>query len=430
MAIAPTGAAYKSLTFDNKTSREFGVYITGEAVYNAPEREVEMITIPGRDGAFALDKGRFENIPVKYPAGIFADREGNFREAISAFRNFLCSKRGYCRLTDEYNPDEFRKAVYKSGLEVDKVRDIAAEFEILFDAMPQRWLTSGETKQTIAASGDTISNPTLFSSKPLLEVEGYGNISFNGYDINISNATMGNVQIVDREAMGLESYTVTDPSGPITAVHKSAAIPVDAYANIGDDFTATVDIKLQMHILLAQSISAASITTQPSNANASVSRSGVHLTLNIKGATLSGTIGTDATSTDSCVVSATYKAIMPPYNTYTATSTVSVTLAYDSSTNEITATVSSTGVTLHWESGDAQDILSFMVDSTVSILGTPTYIDCDLGTAYRAESGTVVSLNAYIDLGSELPVLAAGSNAITFDNTITSLKITPRWWKI
>ena len=36
MAIAPAGAMYKSLTFDNKTSREFGVYITGEAVYNAP----------------------------------------------------------------------------------------------------------------------------------------------------------------------------------------------------------------------------------------------------------------------------------------------------------------------------------------------------------------------------------------------------------
>ena len=101
MAVNQTGAAFKSLTFDNKTSREFGVYITGEAVYNAPEREVEMLSIPGRNGAFALDKGRFENIPVKYPAGVFTDNEADFAQAISDFRNFLCSKKGYCRLTDE-----------------------------------------------------------------------------------------------------------------------------------------------------------------------------------------------------------------------------------------------------------------------------------------------------------------------------------------
>ena len=73
MAVAPTGAIYKALKFDNVSSRTYGVYITGEAVYNAPERDVEMITIPGRSGTFALDNGRFENIEVSYPAGIYAD---------------------------------------------------------------------------------------------------------------------------------------------------------------------------------------------------------------------------------------------------------------------------------------------------------------------------------------------------------------------
>ena len=106
MAVTQTGAMYKSLTFDNQTSREYGVYITGEAVYNAPERAVEMISIPGRNGSFALDQGRFENIEVTYPAGIFAENESDFAQAVSDFRNFLCSKKGYCRLTDEYNPSE------------------------------------------------------------------------------------------------------------------------------------------------------------------------------------------------------------------------------------------------------------------------------------------------------------------------------------
>ena len=75
MAVNKTGAMFKSLTFDGEDSRDYGVYITGQAVFNAPEREVEMISIPGRNGQFALDKGRFENIEVTYPAGIFANTE-------------------------------------------------------------------------------------------------------------------------------------------------------------------------------------------------------------------------------------------------------------------------------------------------------------------------------------------------------------------
>lgn len=69
-------------------------------------------------------------------------------------------------------------------------------------------------------------------------------------------------------------------------------------------------------------------------------------------------------------------------------------------------------------------------DSTQSVLGQPTYIDCDLGEAYKVESGEIISLNRYIDLGSDLPKLAVGNNTFTFDNTVTDLKVVPRYWKI
>lgn len=149
MAVAQTGAIFKTLEFDGENSGNYGVYISGEAVFNAPERDVEMIAIPNRNGSFALDNGRFENIEVTYPAGIFADNETDFAQAISDFRNFLCSKRGYCRLTDDYNPDEYRMAIYKSGLEVSPAQLKAGEFDITFECKPQRFLTSGETKVTM-----------------------------------------------------------------------------------------------------------------------------------------------------------------------------------------------------------------------------------------------------------------------------------------
>ena len=155
MGVKPTLPNFKSLTFDGENSRDYGVYISGEAVFNAPTRAVEMITIPGRNGSYALDKGNFENIEVRYPAGMFADNLEDFANGISDFRNFLCSRNGYVRLTDDYNPDEYRLAVYKSGLEVTPMELIAGEFEIVFDAKPQRYLAIGEELVEIGAWGNT-----------------------------------------------------------------------------------------------------------------------------------------------------------------------------------------------------------------------------------------------------------------------------------
>ena len=210
MAVTQTGTAFKTLSFNNTSSKTYGVYITGEAVYNAPERDIEMITIPGRNGAIAMDYGRFQNIEVTYPAGIFASSEADFRTAISDFRNFLCSKTTYVKLTDDYNPDEYRMALYKSGLEVDPTMLRAGEFNITFECKPQRFLTSGDTVTTMTASG-SISNPTNFDSKPLLVVTGTGTLTVNGVQITFTASPT----TVDCEAM--EAYNgTTSRNGSIT----------------------------------------------------------------------------------------------------------------------------------------------------------------------------------------------------------------------
>ena len=96
MAVIKTGAIFKTLRFDGTSlgtggvlSSDYGVYITGEAVFNAPTRRVNMIQIPGRNGLFAQDEGSFDNLTVTYPAGLFGVTEADFADAISNFRNAL-----------------------------------------------------------------------------------------------------------------------------------------------------------------------------------------------------------------------------------------------------------------------------------------------------------------------------------------------------
>ena len=426
MAIAPTGAIYKSLIFDGEYSRTYGVYITGEAVYNAPERDVEMITIAGRSGSFALDNGRFENITVTYPAGIFADNETDFAQAISDFRNFLCSKQGYCRLEDEYNPNEYRMAIYKSGLEVDTAQMRAGEFNITFECKPQRWLTSGETAVTVANNG-TLTNPTLFESSPLLQVWGDGTLVVNGYEVELESVVLGEIILQD-STQAYQTKTFTIPQGN---VNNGDTITVNISSIGGTVILTKTAASFNGSTTASSSDSSASFLTTTYRTADTSSKVSIQYQTRVDDIVI--TAGTDKTTTNTLTITVS-KAVSGV--TVTGTFTITQRVVYTASAGTIDFSVSVSKVVSDPSKAVADylapiiKIESIKANSTVSALGSPTYIDCDLGEAYMIENGSMVSLNQYIDLGSDLPVLASGTNTFTMDNTITELKVTPRWWKV
>lgn len=188
------------LTYGGFNTSEHGVYISGKGAFNAPEREIEAVEIPGKSGNLILDMGRYLNIEVTYPAFAFASDAGGFRNIVSDLRSAMCSKTTYQRLTDTYNPDEFRMALYKGGLEVSPVaNNIAGGFDLVFDCMPQRFLVSGETPQTFGTSG-TITNPTRFPSMPLIQITGKGDLGIGAYSFTIRGVNAQTIYI-DCETM-------------------------------------------------------------------------------------------------------------------------------------------------------------------------------------------------------------------------------------
>ena len=170
--------------FDNKDLRDFGLYVSGSNVFNAPERAYNEITIPGRNGTLLGSERRLENIPMVYPAFIYRD----FNVNVAGLRSFLLSRIGYKRLMDSYHPDEFRLGYYASGLDAEMTSKLdAGKFDLTFNCKPQRFLVSGETPITFTESG-TINNPTLFNAQPLIRVYGTGSITVNGVTVTISEA--------------------------------------------------------------------------------------------------------------------------------------------------------------------------------------------------------------------------------------------------
>ena len=158
-------------TFGNIDSRDYGVYISGSGVYNAPRRTYETVQVPGRNGDLLLGGDSFENITVTYPAVVVPD----FNTNISGLRNALLSQRGYKPLKDSYNPSETRYGCYMDSFTVSPSKSLKeGEVEISFYCKPQRFLDSGLAVHEFTGAGGTITNPTPFNSYPLITVTGYG----------------------------------------------------------------------------------------------------------------------------------------------------------------------------------------------------------------------------------------------------------------
>lgn len=195
----------EKLTFGGVSSDTYKVYISGESVYNAPARDVNMVTVPGRNGTISIDNGRFENIEVTYPAFCWGSDQAAFADRVSDFRNALMALRGYQRLTDDFHPGEYRMGIFREAFEVTPtIYNTAGEFEVVFDCKPQRWLTSGETAVAVS-SGSTITNPTSFASEPLIKITGDGTLYVGEYSLVI-DAGASNPVYIDCELM--EAYEI------------------------------------------------------------------------------------------------------------------------------------------------------------------------------------------------------------------------------
>lgn len=171
-------------TLNGTSSTAFGVYISGQGTFSSPAREYNLIPVAGRNGDLVGTETRFENGTLKYPAFIC----NNFATNIENLRAFLNSLFGYKRLTDTYHTGEYREVIFRGPFEPDVLpKNDAGSFELEFECKPQRFLLTGETPTTYVADG-TITNPTKFSSRPLIVVTGAGEVGIGSDTITITAA--------------------------------------------------------------------------------------------------------------------------------------------------------------------------------------------------------------------------------------------------
>lgn len=125
-----------NIYIDGVSLERYGVVPTGSGLYTSPEKDLEVIHVPGRNGDIVIDSGAYSNVTVTYPCYI----SSNFRRNYNLLKNFLLSKKGYFTIKDTYEPDFIRHGFLGASIEPELTNDYSgANFELVFNCKPQRY---------------------------------------------------------------------------------------------------------------------------------------------------------------------------------------------------------------------------------------------------------------------------------------------------
>ena len=416
------------IEFGGVSSDAYDVVIEGPGEYTAPNRAYESISVPGRNGALILDKGYYENIDAEFNAVIQAETQLEFERKVRDFKNAIVSQKGYKRLTEAYHPESYRMAVYKSGFDDEpKFIGKAAVFTLVFECKPQRFLMSGETPMEIA-DGDTLFNPTLFDAQPLLMVNGDGDMELNGYPIHLDYEEVGYIDIMP-SYFGQTGKLYFDGNNNLVNDGDSIVLP-------GFVMALRISITSQyvyINIPAPKTWISQTIPNYESDGAEHVTDTVIDITFEYGEQRFTKGVG-QTSYTDEVSFSFQLWPDNPLTPGTARTVTLSCSLNFESdNTNWVSFSFSDFSIDDYTAPVDFTELVEtqpITALSTQTVLGTPTYIDCELGEAYKIVDGNMISLNRYIDLGSDLPVLSPGVNEVVIEQGIQEVEIVPRWWKV
>lgn len=377
--------------FGSLDSRDYGVYISGSGVFNAPPRRYREYTVPGRNGSLTIDEGAFEEAEVTYPAFI-----GNgFRANVDDFRSAIMSKNGYVRLTDSYHPDEFYRAKYMAGLEVEPIMSLAGgTFDLTFRRDPRRFLVSGESVATypsgIPSSKNLLPYPYNNTTKTTYGVtwtdNGDGTISMSGTRTSTSSKTFNLTASTSTLSLPVGTYILSGcPAGGGSSTYRitlsKASSGSSSYSNVGYDTGAG----LEFTVTSATDTYRVVIYWYQENANGYVFKPMIRKSTDPDG-------------------------YIPYYNGATS--------IYNPTQYESRPLIRVTGYgTLT------------LGNETITVDSGQTYVDID-SEIMDCYNGTTNKNSKVTFSSGKFPVLPAGVTGVSYSGSITKVEITPRWYRL
>ena len=187
------------IVFGGEASSDFGMVVAEAPTFERPNRKATTYTVPGRNGAVIFQQDAWDDVVRSYEVWLANSKGQNIVETVNAFEAWLNSLNGYQRLEDSFEPEVFRLAYFIGGINFSNEVMQAGKATLSFTCRPERFYKSGEHEITVT-NGTKIFNPTRFTSKPLIHIEGSGTVTvaIGGYTIS---ATLTDYINIDCETM-------------------------------------------------------------------------------------------------------------------------------------------------------------------------------------------------------------------------------------
>ena len=164
------------VVYGGESSSDYGMVVAEAPTYERARRKQTIYTVPGRNGSVIFQQDAWEDVPRSYKVWLAEDDLTPLVDKVDAFEAMLNSMKGYQRLEDNFEPDVFRLAYYSGGDDFSNSMTQYGEATINFTCRAERFLKSGEAPVTVL-NGDQLVNPTRFTAKPLIHIEGSGTIT-------------------------------------------------------------------------------------------------------------------------------------------------------------------------------------------------------------------------------------------------------------
>lgn len=194
------------VTADNlyQPSTSYGIQLQDYVSLSPAVPICETVHVPGRNGDLKFYSGEYEN--RKAVAHCFVLSE-DLKAAYSVIDKYLFGEIGYRKFKLQHLDPHYLYGAITNAAEIKERMQVLAPFDIEWDCKPQRYLFN-IPNITLTEAG-TVTNPTAFTSEPLIRIGGTGEITLNVGDYTVEvEITNDNYIYLDTETQNAYRSTL------------------------------------------------------------------------------------------------------------------------------------------------------------------------------------------------------------------------------
>ena len=167
-----------AFTYKNINSRDMHLYVLSQLEFSSPERDVESVSIPGRDGDLMMDNGRYKSVIHKIPCHLKVAIDDDLEGALSRIHQWLVADAGSHDLLFDHDLDFIYRASIDNAVTTSRILSHFGRVVINFRIHPVKYLQKSLVESKVL-NGVNVENPFQVIAKPILRIVGNGDITIN-----------------------------------------------------------------------------------------------------------------------------------------------------------------------------------------------------------------------------------------------------------